>query len=120
MALVSKWSISYSGGGRQVEYADFIMLNDDGTYQVAFKNILFSAKELIRACFNNEDYKKDTHCHDESWSTLNVKIKDVGKGYYAWELTTKSYFWPAWKNKQSTRVSISKKTIYPFQSPHGN
>ncbi|EOL8967135.1 hypothetical protein ACM92D_003170 [Cronobacter dublinensis] len=29
VALVSKWSATYSGGGREEEYANFMMINDD-------------------------------------------------------------------------------------------
>ncbi|HFH0417345.1 TPA: hypothetical protein ACGHO4_004832, partial [Salmonella enterica subsp. diarizonae serovar 61:i:z] len=65
VALVSKWSTNYSGGGREEEYANFMMINDDGTYQPAFKNILFSSKEMIKACFTEDDYAKQSHCHDE-------------------------------------------------------
>ncbi|EFU1598202.1 hypothetical protein HUO91_004495, partial [Salmonella enterica] len=116
VALVSKWSTNYSGGGREEEYANFMMINDDGTYQPAFKNILFSSKEMIKACFTEDDYAKQSHCHDESWSILNLKINDESKDYYSWKFITKSYGWPAFTDKASTKVSINESVAYPFQS----
>lgn len=116
VALVSKWSTSYSGGGREEEYANFMMINDDGTYQTAFKNIPFSSREMIRACFTEEDYAKNSHCHDESWSILSLKITDDYKDYYSWKFITKTSTWPAFKDKASTQKSISESVAYPFQS----
>lgn len=116
VALVSKWSTTYSGGGREEEYANFMMINDDGTYQQAFKNIPFSSREMIKACFTEEDYAKQSHCHDESWSILSLKILDDSKAYYFWKFITKSYDWPAFKDKKSTQVSINESAAYPFQT----
>lgn len=116
VALVSKWSTTYSGGGREEEYATFMMINDDGTYQPAFKNIPFSSREMIKACFTEDDYAKKSHCHDESWSILSLKITDESKDYYLWKFITKSYNWPAFKDKASTQVSINESVAYPFQS----
>jgi hypothetical protein len=116
VALVSKWSTTYSGGEREEEYANFMMINDDGTYQTAFKNIPFSSREMIRACFTEEDYAKNSHCHDESWSILSLKITDDYKEYYSWTFITKSSTWPAFKDKASTQISINESVAYPFQS----
>ncbi len=116
VALVSKWSTTYSGGGREEEYANFMMINDDGTYQPAFKNIPFSSKEMIKACFTEDDYAKKLHCHDETWSILNLKITDNSKEYYLWEFIIKSYNWPAFKDKALTQININESVAYPFQS----
>lgn len=116
VALVSKWSTAYSGGGREEEFANFMMINDDGTYQQAFKNIPFSSREMIKACFTEDDYAKHSHCHDESWSILNLKIIDGSKDYYSWKFITKSYSWPAFADKTSTQVRINESVAYPFQS----
>lgn len=121
VALVSKWSTSYSGGGREEEYANFMMINDDGSYQLAFKSIPFSSKKMIRACFTEDDYAKKSHCHDENWSILNLKITDEAKEFYAWKFITKSYDWPAFKEKTSAQVKTSEIVVYPFQSqPQSN
>lgn len=116
VALVSKWSTSYSGGGREEEYANIMMINDDGSYQLAFKSIPFSSREMIRACFTAEDYAKKSHCHDESWSILNLKITDEAKEFYSWKFITKSYSWPAFTDKAATQVETSDSVAYPFQS----
>ncbi len=115
VALVSKWSTTYSGGGREEEYANFMMINDDDSYQLAFKSIPFSSKEMIRACFTEDDYAKKSHCHDESWSILNLKITDEAKEFYSWRFITKSYSWPAFKDKTSSQVKTSEIVAYPFQ-----
>ncbi|MEA9390989.1 hypothetical protein SJI19_10600 [Acerihabitans sp. TG2] len=121
VALVSKWATSYSGGGREEEYADFVMINNDGSYETVFKNIPFSSKEMIRACFSEADYAKTSHCHDENWSILNLKFIDDGKKYYSWKFTTKSYNWPAFTDKSSTSVTVDENVAYPFQSqPHSS
>lgn len=116
VALVSKWSTTYSGGGREEEYANFMMINDDGTYQLAFKNIPFSSREMIKACFTEDDYAKKSHCHDETWSILNLKITDNSKEYYLWKFIIKSYDWPAFKDKALTQININESVAYPFQS----
>ena len=121
VALVSKWSVSYSGGGRQEEYANFLMINDNDSYQLAFKNVPFSSKEIIRACFTEDDYAKNTHCHDESWDILNLKILDKNKEFYSWKFITKMYSWPAFKEKNSIQVRSSEIVAYPFQQqPQSN
>lgn len=119
VALVSKWATSYSGGGREEEYANFMMINNDGSYEAAFKNIPFSSKEMIRACFSEDDYAKKSHCHDENWSILNLKFIDDGKKYYSWKFIIKSYSWPAFTDKASTIVKATENVAYPFQ-PHSN
>jgi len=115
VALVSKWSTSYSGGGRQEEYANFMMINNDGSYQLAFKNIPFSSREMIKACFTEDDYAKKSHCHDESWSILNLKITDEAKEFYSWKFITKSYSWPAFTDKASAQMKTNERIAYPFQ-----
>lgn len=116
VALVTKWSTGYSGGGRSAEYADFLMLNDDGSYRTAFKNISFFSSEMIRACFSEEDYAKKSHCHDESWSTLSLKFIDEGKAYYTWKFITKSSDWPSFTERSSATVETREQVAYPFQS----
>lgn len=115
LALVYKWETSYSGGGKEDNYADFLMLNDDNSYKVAFSNIPFSSKESIKACFKEDDYKKKSHCYDESWSVLSIKYHDIGKEYYEWELVTKYYSWPAFEDKSKVKVEINREEKYPFE-----
>ncbi|EEI1036527.1 adenosylhomocysteinase [Salmonella enterica] len=96
--------------------ADFVVSVVGRDNVLAFKNILFSSKEMIKACFTEDDYAKQSHCHDESWSILNLKINDESKDYYSWKFITKSYSWPAFTDKASTKVSINESVAYPFQS----
>lgn len=60
-------STAYSGGGRQENYADFLLLDDDGSYNVAFKDIPFSSSEMIRACFSAEEYARKLHRQWGGW-----------------------------------------------------
>ncbi|MCK7420180.1 hypothetical protein PO379_06925 [Enterobacter asburiae] len=116
VALVQKWSTSYSGGGKEMDLADFIMLNEDGTYKTVFSKIPFYSKEQIRACFSDSDYAKKSHCSDENWSVLNISIIDNGAEFYSWEFITKSYDWPSFVDKSKMEKSIDKKILYPFKN----
>ena len=116
VALVQKWSTSYSGGDKEMDLADFIMLNEDGTYKTVFSKIPFYSKEQIRACFSDSDYAKKSHCSDENWSVLNISIIDNGAEFYSWEFITKSYDWPSFVDKSKMEKSIDKKILYPFKN----
>lgn len=116
VALVQKWSTSYSGGGKEMDLADFIMLNEDGTYKTVFSKIPFYSKEQIRACFSDSDYAKKSHCSDENWSVLNISIIDNGAEFYSWEFITKSYDWPSFVDESKMKKSIDIKTLYPFKN----
>ncbi|MFI8418324.1 hypothetical protein ACQKDS_13960 [Serratia sp. NPDC078593] len=122
VALVQKWSTSYSGGGKEVELAYFVMINDDGTYKKLFSNILFYSREQIRACFSDSDYAKKSHCSDERWSVLNISMKDNGSEFHIWEFINKSYSWPSFvdKSKTKTKMSVRKEIVYPFQDAEKN
>ncbi|WP_152495288.1 hypothetical protein [Dickeya sp. NCPPB 3274] len=99
LALVYKWETSCSGGGKEDNYADFIMINNHYLYKLAFYNIPSLSKESIKACFKEDDYKKKSHCYDENWSVLSIKYHDTGKDYYEWEFVTKYCSWPAFDDK---------------------
>lgn len=116
VALVQKWSTSYSGGGKEMDFADFVMLNEDGSYKTVYSDIPFYSKEQIKACFSESDYAKKSHCSDETWSVLNISIIDNGAEFYSWELITKSYDWPSFVDKAKMKISIDKKIVYPFKS----
>lgn len=104
IALVSTWSASYSGGYRSKEYADFIMINDDGSYQTIFKNVYFSLSEMIRACFNDKERTTKPHCHDEKWVTLKIKITGDKKEHYTWKFIEKTYNYPSSSAKVHTKT----------------
>lgn len=110
VALVSSWSAAYSGGYRAKEYADFIMLNKDGSYKTIFKHVYFSLSEMIRACFSYEEQETKPHCHDEKWMTLKIKIEDNKSRYYSWKFIKSTYDYPS----SSKKVSKHTKTTGPF------
>lgn len=116
VALVSKWFTGYSGGGRDAEYADFLLLNSDGSFKTAFNNIPFSSSETIRACFTDEEYARSSHCHDESSRILLLKFIDEGKAYYSWKFITKSSDWPSFTDKSAMTVETTEQVMVPFQN----
>lgn len=111
IALVTKWSSAYSGGGRVEHMADFFMLNDDNSYTPVVSDIPFYSKEQIKSCFTKSDYDKKSHCEDESWSILYIRIMDFGSDYYSWNFITKSYNWPAFVDKSKMTVSQTVEKI---------
>lgn len=114
VTILNNWWTGYSGGGAGESYADFVQLNSDGSFQTAFKNIPFSASRMIRACFTEEDYKKNSHCHDEKWITLYIHFKDIGHTYYQWQFTYNYFNWNAFKSKNTTTVKQIKNIAMPF------
>lgn len=116
IAIVTHWVASYSGGGRTENFANFIMINDDGSSMTALADVPFYQSQMIRACFSEEDYNKNAHCHDESWSILNITMQDNGAEFYSWQLINKTYEWPAFVDKAKMTVSVNKQIVYPFQN----
>ncbi len=102
---------------RKWNFADFIMLNEDGTYKTAFSDIPFYSKEQVRACFSDSDYNKKSHCYDESWSVFNISIIDNGSEFYLWEFITKSYNWPSFVDKARIKKSVDKKHYIHSRTP---
>jgi len=95
IAVVKRWSVSYSGGGRLEEIADFVMLEPNGVYKLALADTPFHSYERIRACFSQEEYESSTDCHDESSSNLSIEFKNIGKTYYQWILNYNDLSWEA-------------------------
>lgn len=120
IALVSHWGASYSGGFRTEDFANFIMLNDDGTYMTAFSDVPFYSRKMIRACFSEDEYSENAHCHDESWSVLNIAMEDKGSEFYSWQFINKSYVWPAFVDKSKMTMSVNRETVDPFQNTKKN
>ena len=82
VAIIKTEFETYSGGGRTYKTADFLELKNNGSYSVALKSIPFYMDEMIRACFSEEEYRNNPHCHDESMSVLLIKYHDDKKPYY--------------------------------------
>lgn len=116
IALVSHWGAYYSGGFRTQDFANFIMLNDDGSYMTVFSDVPFYSSEMIRECFSEDEYSENAHCHDESWSILTILMKDKASEFYSWQLINKTFVWPAFVDKSKMTINVNKETIYPFQN----
>lgn len=120
IALVSHWGAYYSGGLKKEDFANFVMLNDDGSYITLFSDIPFYSRKMLKACFSADEYSENAHCHDESWRILNIAMKDKGSEFYSWQLINKSFVWPALVDKSKITINVSKETIYPFQNTKKN
>lgn len=116
IALVTKWSAAYSGGGRIEQVADFFMLNGDNSYNPVVSDVPFYSQERIKACFTQSDYDKKSHCEDESWSIIKIRVVDSGHEYYSWDVVTKSYNWPAFVEKSKMTVSQVVESIKLFEN----
>ena len=114
IALINEWFAGYSGGGKVEQFADFLLLHDDNSYDLAIRSIPFYSSEMIRACFSQEEYWKSPHCHDETGSILNIQFKDIGKKYYQWTLTYADFDWPSFVSEQEKRTSKFSEIITPF------
>ncbi|MEN8367062.1 hypothetical protein [Acinetobacter bereziniae] len=115
IAVVKRWSTTYSGGGRAEEIADFVMLEPNHAYKLALADVAFHSYEMIRACFYQEEYQSSPHCHDESGSNLSIQFKDIGKEYYQWRLNFTDFNWEAFKPESSKVVEKSYNIVVPFQ-----
>jgi len=115
VALVKQYGAGYSGGGRGVHVADFLMLEPEGKFKTALVEIPFYSYEMIRACFSEKDYKISPHCHDESGSTLSIQFKDVGKPFYQWTLNYTDFTWESGKPEKSKTITKSRVVAMPFE-----
>ncbi|WP_226574324.1 hypothetical protein [Mangrovibacter yixingensis] len=119
IALIHSWSSAYDSGEREENYADFIVLEADGTWRTAFRNIPFSSTETIKACFTERDFARNTHCNDEKWRTLKVTIQDTGAEYYTWSFTMKTFHWPSFTAKSDIKIDTWSYNKVPFADQAG-
>lgn len=119
IALIHNWSSAYASGEREENYADFIVLEADGTWRTAFSNLPFSSAEKIKACFTERDFARHTHCHDEKWRTLKVTMQDTGAEYYTWSFTMKTFHWPSFTAKSDIRIDTWSYSKVPFADQAG-
>ena len=115
IAIVQHWGTGYSGGGKGEQFADFVMLEPKGKYQLALPNVPFYSYEMIRACFSEKDYQTSPHCHDESGSSLSIQFKDVGKPYFQWTLNYTDFTWEAFKPERDKVVEKHREVVMPFE-----
>ena len=116
VAIIKTEFETYSGGGRTYKTADFLELKNNGSYSVALKSIPFYMDEMIRACFSEEEYRNNPHCHDESMSVLLIKYHDDKKLYYRWELRYTDTIWEQGVSEKMKRIKKHKPTfVIPYQ-----
>ena len=116
VALVHKWTVGYAGGGMEQHYADFLMLNDDGTWVPVLRDIDFFATEVIKIC-QAEATKNPEHCRDEFWRMLQLRITDTGEEAYSWEFIHTDRTWPAHEDKSRIRNDVVReKRVYPLRT----
>lgn len=115
IAIVQYWGTGYSGGGKGEQFADFVMLEPKGKYQLALVDVPFYSYEMIRACFSEKDYKTSPHCHDETGSSLSIQFKDIGKPYYQWILNYTDFTWEAFKPEKDKVVEKHRVVVMPFE-----
>ncbi|MDP5240573.1 hypothetical protein Q9Q94_13595 [Uliginosibacterium sp. 31-16] len=96
VALLSRRSEMYSGGGASFERADFIPLGTDAALHAG---IPFSCNKMIRACFSEADYRSGRPCHDEYSGRLSIRYQTrPGQADYRWQ-----FFWHADGDRRGKR-----------------
>jgi hypothetical protein len=100
VALLSGHSEMYSGGGANVEVADFISLKAVAASAQAVKPVYggvpFSCSKMIRACFSEQEYKTSKHCHDEFTGSLRIRYATAAPGAarHGWTFVWSETDWP--------------------------
>lgn len=116
VALVKGGSDWFPGGAATEEKADFLQLNDDGSYQVALKDIPFYYSLLTKACSGEEESKTSPHCYDDKMRILKITYQNIGKPYYQWNLKYVLTDWPAHVPQSQATVQEEKEERVPFES----
>lgn len=74
VAVIHSASEMYSGGGANIERADFYALKPAGQTQKLMTDYPFSFNRMVRACFSEEDYNRAKGiCHDEDGLSLEIR-----------------------------------------------
>ena len=91
VAVVYVIAESYSGGGAGFSVADFVVLSDapdagDVPVSPLYTGVPFSCAKQIRACFTEEDYRRNRHnCIDTFAGTLTLTYSpSASPDRYAW------------------------------------
>lgn len=121
IALLSSQTESYSGGGASFTKADFVVL-DARTTEVTEKQKLyaavpFSCSKQVRACFSEEDYKKNMpRCHDESSGFLTLKYAPSSTGrFHSWTATWHETSWRAGTPQSARTTTQTVAVLTPGQ-----
>jgi hypothetical protein len=100
VALLTGHSEMYSGGGANVEVADFISLKAVAASaqpaKPVYGGVPFSCSKMIRACFSEQEYKTSKHCHDEFTGALRIRYATAAPGTarHGWTFVWSETDWP--------------------------
>ena len=98
------------------EWADFIVLQDNGKYRTALKDIFFYQALYQYKCETEAQSHNNPHCHDESKTTLSIQYHDDGQPYYQWGLSYTTIIWKAGvSDKMKTKEVSPVKWVRPFE-----
>jgi hypothetical protein len=123
MALLTKQSTGYSGGGAWWTFATFYELRDflapdevgEGRLAPVYQAIPFACAKDIRACFSERDYRRSVRCQ-ESWSgTLRLRMaKADRRGTITWTAIWEESHVPGGLTKAEMDV---KRTVIDLANP---
>ncbi|MFT0213853.1 hypothetical protein VQ643_14820 [Pseudomonas sp. F1_0610] len=72
---IHQYNEMYSGGGANIQLADFYELKQEGNTQAFIHGYPFYVDSFTRACFSENDYKKaQDNCHDELLLTVDIRF----------------------------------------------
>lgn len=120
VAVLGRRSELYSGGGANVEVADFVSLKalaaSARTARPTYGGVPFSCSTMIRACFSEQDYKTSKHCHDETSGSLTIRYTPAppGAARHGWTFLWSQIEWP-----QDTPRSKASREVSALESPPG-
>jgi len=123
MALLTKESTGYAGGGASWTWASFYELRDllapdevgEGRLEPLYKAVPFSCGKGIRACFTEQDYRRSKNCQERWGGTLRLRIADADRGgTMAWTATWEEMHVPGGRTKAGMKV---KRTAIDLSNP---
>jgi hypothetical protein len=123
MALLTKQSTGYSGGGAWWTFATFYELRDhlapddvgEGRLAPVYQAIPFACAKDIRACFSEREYRRAGRC-SESWSgALRLRMANADRnGTMAWTATWEETHIPGGLTKAGMTVA---RTVIDLANP---
>lgn len=116
VALVSRQREAYSGGGADFAFADFVTLSSDpkprtAAYALRYAGVPFSCSKMMRACFDEREYKTSSHCHHEMNGYLTIQFPPRGSAEAGWSFTWHQTDWPAHVGKNRLHHTRSRFTL---------
>lgn len=99
IAIVSKQSEGYAGGGAWFSVADFVLLSplqgEGPSIERIYAGVPFSCAKQIRACFTEEEYRTSRHCHETWAGSLSIvfpRRSDLADP--SWRFSWHERYWP--------------------------